>query len=379
MPRLTRLSSLVAVLSMCACGGDRVSAPTGTPSPTPPPQHRLLAVTDDSIESFTVDAVDGHLSPAPRMTPGSRSSAAVVMPSGDHLYVTTLNGLEGFRMNATSGVLTSLAGSPYAQRVFGLSLAPSGAFLYSYTSQRAIVAFRVEPSGALVEVGRTAGAQFQTPVEVEPGGRYAYGFGNFSLTGYRVEASGVLTALPGSPYPLPSTDPNAGGLRMARVGPFFYVLSQGAGASRPGGILVYRFDALTGIPEQVARYGAPEERVPSAVDISPSGGTLYVSFRPRLVTDAAPVYVQAFAVDGSTGLLGPTGRLDVGQSIFSLMRVSPDGRGLFLTLEPSRFDEPFPPTQVAAVRLDAAGQPAAVAGQPQSAGLFPHSLLSFAR
>jgi hypothetical protein len=31
------------------------------------------------------------------------------------------------------------------------------------------------------------------------------------------------------------------------------------------------------------------------------------------------------------------------------------------------------------VRLDPAGQPAALAGTPQPAGIFPHSLLAFTR
>jgi hypothetical protein len=69
----------------------------------------------------------------------------------------------------------------------------------------------------------------------------------------------------------------------------------------------------------------------------------------------------------------------VGRSIFSEMRVSPDGRRLFLTLEPSRFDQPFPPTLVAALNLDPSGRPSAVAGAPQVAGIFPHTLLAFAR
>jgi hypothetical protein len=377
--RLLRLSSLLALLSMSACGGDGATSPTATPSAAPPPVQRLLAVSHDFIESFTVDPGDGRLVAAPRLTPVSPSFAAVATPSGERLYIATLNGLEGFRMDLVRGVLTPLPGSPYAQRVIDLSLAPSGGFVYAITAERSIVAMRVETSGALVNVGATAGPQFQGAVDVEPSGHYAYGFAGQMLTGYRVEASGLLTALPGSPYPLPSSAPNPGGLCPGRLGPFFYTLSQGAGFGRPGGLQVYRFDPITGIPELAARYGAPEAWIPSALDISPSGSTLYVSYRPQLVTDPAPVFVQAFAVDGSTGLLGATGRLDVGQSIFSLMRASPDGRSLFLTLEPSRFDQPFPPTLVASIRLDAAGQPAAVAGAPQPAGTFPTNLLAFSR
>jgi hypothetical protein len=376
-PRLARLPSLLALLSMSACGGDGATSPT--PTPAPPPVQRLLAVSRDFIESFTVDPGDGRLMAAPRLTPVSPSFAAVATPSGERRYIATLNGLEGFRMDLVSGVLTPLPGSPYAQRVIDLSLAPSGGFVYALTSSRSIVALRVEPSGALVTVGETAVPEFQVSVEVEPSGRYAYGFAGQMLTGYRVEASGVLTALPGSPYPLVSSAANPGGLQPGRVGPFFYTLSQGAGFNRPGGLQVYRFDPVSGIPELLAEYRAPEGKIPSALDLSPSGGTLYVSFRNEFVTEEAPVFVQAFAVDGSTGLLGATGRLDVGRSIFSLMRVSADGRGLFLTLEPSRFVQPFPPTMVAALRLDPAGQPAALAGTPLPAGTFPHSLLAFSR
>jgi len=215
--------------------------------------------------------------------------------------------------------------------------------------------------------------------ELEPSGRYAYGFAGQMLTGYRVEASGVLTPLPGSPYPLPPSAPNPVDLRPGRVGPFLYTLSQGSGQFTPGGVQVYRFDPVSGIPDPLIAYRAPENRIPSALDLSPSGGTLYVSYRTQNVDDPAPVFVQAYAVDGAAGFLGATGRLDVGRGIFSVMRVSPDGRSLFLTLEPSRFDPPFPSTPVASIRLDAAGQPAALAGEPQPAGTFPHSLLAFSR
>jgi hypothetical protein len=376
---LVLAGAVLACLSISACGGDGGTRPTDPPSAAPPPVQRLLAASVDFIESFTVDAGDGRLLPAPRLLPLSRPLSAVTDPAGERLYLSTVNGLEGHRMDLSRGTLTSLPGSPYAARVTGLSMAPSGAFLYALTSERSIIAMRVESSGALVEVGRTAVPQFQLPVQLEPSGRYAYAFAGQMLTGYRVEASGVLTPLPGSPYPLPDGDENPGGLRPGRVGPFLYTFSQGVGTFTPGGVRVYQFDPVSGIPDPLIRYRAPQGRVPSALDVSPSGGTLYVSYRNQFVTDTAPVFVQAYAVDGATGVLGETGRLDVGRSIFSEMRVSADGRNLFLTLEPSRFDQPYPPTTVASIRLDAAGQPTAVAGEPPPAGTFPHSLLAFAR
>ena len=123
-----------------------------------------------------------------------------------------------------TGALAPVAGSPFAAPPFSTSpvstqwasaVAPSGRFAY-FTSTVGVLAYAIGTNGALTAL---AGSPFPLPgsdteilaVAVDPTGRYLYavGFdsvvGNFVVWGFAIDpATGSLAAVPGSPF-------NAGG------------------------------------------------------------------------------------------------------------------------------------------------------------------------
>jgi hypothetical protein len=372
-----RVVPVLALLALAGCGGDANTPSTADTAIPPVPVQRFLSASRDVIESFTIDATEGRLVPAARLTGVSPSGTVVVTPSGERLYAATINGIEGFRIEPSGTTLTPLPGSPFpgTTRVGALAVDPTGTVLHAQR-QGELLSLRADASGRLAAFSATAAPQFLAGIAVEPSGRYAYGLAGQALAGFRVEASGGLGALPGSPYPLLASGVNPTSLRIARVGPYLFFASQGDGV-RAANLQVYRFDGGTGMPEPVVQYATPGNAVPAAFETNRSGTLLYVAYRNVSSFDPSPNFAQAYAVDVATGRLGALGRLDVGHGIFSKLKLSADERTLFMTLEPASAEPPIPATMVAALRLGPAGELVALAGSLQPVTSFAHSLLAF--
>jgi 6-phosphogluconolactonase (cycloisomerase 2 family) len=136
------------------------------PPPVPP------SPTFEEIAIFSLDRTSGQLTILTQMDlPFAPDSMVMAMdPAGKFLYAADSTKILGFSINATDGSLTALAGSPFmGQHKFAL-----GANVF----------------------------------HVDPAGKFLYLTGEDSNTvfGYRIDsASGTLSPLPGSPFPIGAT------------------------------------------------------------------------------------------------------------------------------------------------------------------------------
>lgn len=132
--------------------------------------HTLFGV----LFGFRIDAATGALTalPGSPFRAGVVPTALVVDPSGRFIYVASFSAVVGFRIDAATGTLTALPGSPF----------PSG---------MAPRAMAIDPSGRFVYV---ADSPWDDDCDCLPPG-VVFGFGIDAATG-------TLTALAGSPFPL---------------------------------------------------------------------------------------------------------------------------------------------------------------------------------
>jgi DNA-binding beta-propeller fold protein YncE len=146
-----------------------------------------------------------------------------VDPTDQFLYVTnpsatnpppyqfTTGNISGFNIDPTTGALTPIVGSPFTSTVGGagptsITVDPTGSLVYAVTpgSSLSIWCFQITyPSGQLVLVTNSpfsvpAGALFAL---FDPSGRFFYIGNALGLEGYTYNpTTGVLTAIPGSPF-----------------------------------------------------------------------------------------------------------------------------------------------------------------------------------
>jgi DNA-binding beta-propeller fold protein YncE len=123
----------------------------------------------------------------------------------------TIGNISGFNIDPTTGALTPIIGSPFTSTVGGarptsITLDPTGGLLYAVTpgSTLSIWCFQITyPNGQLVLVTNSpfsvpAGGLFAV---FDPSGRFFYIGSPIGLQGYTYNPStGVLTAIPGSPF-----------------------------------------------------------------------------------------------------------------------------------------------------------------------------------
>jgi len=231
------------------------------------PSGRFLYVGDEqSLHVFAVDAATGALDAVPGspFDTGGQPSTIVFHPSGRFVFASFVSiapagngGIRGFVVDTASGVPTEVSGSPFATtgvRGGGMALHPSGDFLYIGSS--GVTGFRVDSdSGALTAVAGfpvAGGNSDSTAVDVavDARGRYLYATNSIGGTvhGYAIDAaSGMLTAVPGSPFdgrPLPYS------VAVDPAGRFVYVGNDDANE-----VSVFSLDAASGTLAPIA--GSP--------------------------------------------------------------------------------------------------------------------------
>jgi len=154
---------------------------------------------------------------------GGGALGLAVDPTDQFLYVTnpsatnpppyqfTTGNISGFNIDPTTGALTPIVGSPFTSTVGGagptsITVDPTGSLVYAVTpgSSLSIWCFQITyPSGQLVLVTNSpfsvpAGALFAL---FDPSGRFFYIGNARGLEGYTYNpTTGVLTAIPGSPF-----------------------------------------------------------------------------------------------------------------------------------------------------------------------------------
>lgn len=261
---------------------------------------------------------------------GADVSIQVICNSGAarFLYVPdpVSNNVAALRVDAGTGVLSAVPGSPFATAPGPQEMAatPSGAFFYVLSpAAGAVSAFAVDQTtGALAAVPGSpftvvpAGNAAIPALYLDPSGRFLYvqQSGTSAFFGYALHpTSGVLTAIPGSPFVAPVGSAWLGFDPLAR---YAYTVSGGVGGST-----AFQLDNVTGALTPV---GTPvgtngSNSLPTGV-VHPSGALLYASF------GGGPIYT--LQVDLATGQLTNAGVVSAGSPRFP--RIDPNGRFLYV-------------------------------------------------
>ena len=228
--------------------------------------------------------------------------------------------ISGYTIDATTGVLTSLPGYPYG-----------GSTRASYVA--------ADPAGDyLVALDNENGSE----------GIAAPGIDLFSVNG-----SGILAALPGSPFP---TDAGALAMAIAPNGNFGYTANVNSTS-----VSGYTIDQATGSVVPVPGSPFASDSFPMSIAVSPGGTFAYTANNTGTV--------WGYAIDGASGALTPLagGSFSAGSGPVSVI-VDPRGKFVFVANNGSN--------DVSAFSINAAtGALTPVPGSPFSAGLNPTAVV----
>ncbi len=191
----------------------------------------------------------GGSSPSGGGTPPPPTSAQCLFATSNATVLT-------FSMDTSSGALTLKANGPSAPGNFGIAASPSASFLYTSDAMTGGVA------------------------------------------GFSISSSGTLTAVSGSPFPLPndppgSTFPPVDSLAMHPSAKFLF-----APDSPASGVVGFVIDSTTGALSVVPGSPFATEAGPEQVAIDPPGRFLYVS-------DLSGPGISGFDINATTGVLTP--------------------------------------------------------------------------
>jgi 6-phosphogluconolactonase (cycloisomerase 2 family) len=232
----------------------------------------------NDLSAYSIDAETGALSPlsgSPFPTGGERPVSVVVEPTGRFLYVQNFytdsahaegtSNVAGFQIDPLSGALTSLPGSPFELGTgsgdpstlgegSAHTMAVSGHFLYAANSLAGTVtAYRIQESGSLTPLEGSPFPARGTPssVTVDPSGRFAYVPDGVSdaISAYRIDTTGSLNPIPGSPFPGGGARPHM--IAVAPSGAAAYAPDSAPNNDQPGHVAAYNIrttGALAPVP-----------------------------------------------------------------------------------------------------------------------------------
>lgn len=317
-----------------------------------------------AISAYSVDATTGALTPvagSPFPTDVSGCCGTVWIdedPLGRFIYVPNLgaNSVSVFAIGAT-GALSEVPGSPFdtgGNDPFVAEVSPDGRFLYvSNVSSGDITAFSVATDGTLTSLG-TFVAPFGSPrhLFMDPQGRFLYASDESEgsvIDAYSIQSNGTLVAVPGMPFGNLSC-PRSG--RVDDAGKFLLVADR-----CDSSIYVFAIDQTTGALSEVGGSPFPAGPQPFGVLQLPSGGTTYM-----IVNDLSDGSLYVYSFNETTGLLTP-----VSGSPFSNLDMS---RPHFMDVASATFAYAVDQnaSNIVGMTLNAAGQPAPIAGSPFSGG-----------
>ena len=173
--------------------------------------------SSDSVSGYSIDQATGVLTPlsAPTFPGGSGPQSVAADPTGKFVYVANTdysNTISAYVINESSGALKKVNGSPFrASNPLYVAVDPTGKFacVTSNDFYATIDAYKIESSGALKLVNGASSVSFaRGPTEgvaFDPKGNFVYvvsasPFEN-DVFAFRVESSGALGYVAGSPFP----------------------------------------------------------------------------------------------------------------------------------------------------------------------------------
>src|SRR5229473_1555500 len=313
--------ALVTSLSLAGCGIGKISISSSClgPCTVPPTPEFLYAFSTDHILVFTVDQSSGALGAPLTMTGPNQSLGMVASNTLGHLFVSDFlnDAMDGFSINSSSGGLTPVAGSPFPVGsappgvAGGLSdIPPSDHYLYATDLNAGTVAgFTFDfASGVLTPVPGSPFPAGNTPMQAAQDflSKFLY-VSNFNDSAGGISAftidqnTGALSLILGSPFPTGIAGSFPGPSAMVVNNNFLYVALAGT-ANANNKIVAFAIDPTTGILTTL-----PSSPFVTGMD------PLYIAFVPVTFGSQAFLYtanvldgtISAFTADDNTGVLTP--------------------------------------------------------------------------
>ncbi len=224
------------------------------------------------ISVFSIDSGTGALTPVPQAsgqptaTIGMSPLKMQLAPSGNILYVTgqTVTGVvQAFSVNA--GVFSNqpIAGSPYitGSAPYGLTINSGGTFLYTAnTRDSSISEFKINSDGSLTAlagspIGQTGASP--TALLIDHSGKYMYVANSQNLQAYSVGSDGSLNLISNSQF---STAAQPNTIASDPSGKYLFVGS-------PSGVQSLSLNSGSGVLTSVATYTVPT--TPTSIVVTP--------------------------------------------------------------------------------------------------------------
>jgi 6-phosphogluconolactonase len=282
------------------------------------------------IFCFAVNTTSGALAPLaqPQCDSGDLVTVAVD-PAGPFVYATDGSGpnttggnVRMYRVGSATGALVRLsaisAEPSTAAYVFSITVDPTGSFVYAGGYGNSVSAFAIDPNTglltALPESPFAAGGGYINALTTDPSGKFLY---TANTTTNDVSAlaidptTGSLTPVPGSPFAAGNA-PEA--IVVDPVGRFVFVatsvnasVSTAAPVFAPN-VAVFTIDSSTGAlaPAPASSLTVPcpnQSGGASSLAVDASGAFLYVIITCPMPGSAPISYIWGFAIDPSTGAL----------------------------------------------------------------------------
>ncbi len=181
------------------------------------PDQHLYAVDPNNIYEFpltngAVGALGQAITPSGAAAP--QLFGLLVDPGGDFVYVngdSTAGFVYGYQIDRQTGKLSPVPGSPYNVGITAGSMQvdPNGQFLYT-TSEATLSSYRINRSNGALSLSSSTTLPGSSSIVTNYTGAYLYATNLNGSTeeifGYSVNASdGSTTPLPGSPFAIPGT------------------------------------------------------------------------------------------------------------------------------------------------------------------------------
>ena len=222
----------------------------------------------DNVSAYTIDASTGALaplSPGPSTIATGKTPTSVVVVTGASVIVYVANHGGSNDISAFYNDLTPVPGSPFPAggNPLSLALGAGGKFLYTANpdaTHPSISGFNIDPTSGVLSA--LSGSPFPLPVShyiaTDQTGAYLYVTSGVYVVGYSIDATtGALTALPGFPV---AAGANAYSVSVDPTNQFLYVANDGA-----GNISGFRLDASTGALAPVAGSPFPAGNHPQSI------------------------------------------------------------------------------------------------------------------
>lgn len=264
-----------------------------------------LNAGEGTVSAYTVDSSTGALHARGAAKVGAHPVDAVTSASGGTSYVLNAGSasVSAFTRDTLTGDLTEIAGSPFATGATAgatsgtLALHPDNGFLYVANGDggNSVAAFRIETSGAL---GSVAGSPFvagtvPANVTVHPSGRFAYVLNATSEDVYVYSINTTTGALSELAASRVATGAGPVSFSLHPNGRFAYVANAGDST-----LSVYSVDwttgSLTAVDAAVSLGFVPQGKV----QVHASGRYLYING-----TSSGNSSLGAYAIAADTGAL----------------------------------------------------------------------------